>query len=98
MSVTEATHRCEQRTRKGSGLELSDNDLFISSPQWRGADLAALFLLQILHFFVPPVRPRRFGYFSRTHFALMRKACQVTFAVKLYQRMLKYRQNKGLGN
>ncbi|MEX2163371.1 MAG: hypothetical protein WD823_03910 [Sulfuricaulis sp.] len=56
---------------KVSAKERKGSDLLISSPLWRCANLAALFLLQVLHFFVPPVRPRRFGYFSRTHFPAM---------------------------
>jgi len=56
---------------------------------WWCADFAAYIFIPVFDFFVPPVRPRRFGYFSRTHFAAISDTCQVPFGIKLYQRILK---------
>jgi len=84
--------------RKESGLELTGNELFITTPGGDAPIWRRGFLLHVLRSFDLPTLHWQSYYFLRSHFAFMSATCQVAFEIKLYQRMLKWQQNNGLGS
>jgi len=72
-----------------SGRNRCQNDGIIAALLVAMRRLGGAFLLQVFHSFDLPTLHWQSYYFLRTHFAIISASCQVTFEIKLYQRMLK---------